>query len=190
MSTIITGIDSETTGLDQEKGHRIIEICASMYELESRRKLVTWTKRIHPQRSIQAEAQRVHKISINDLVGCPTWEEVAPKVFAIMSKSDIVVAHNAMFDMPFIAGELIRIGMQVPNVMVFDTMTEARWATPTGKLPKLQELCFALGKEYDADKAHAAEYDTELLMECLWEGIDRGFFKLPLVNNRKTLHAA
>jgi len=69
--------------------------------------------------------------------------------------------------------------MDIPHTEVFDTMTEGRWATPDGKLPKLQELCFALEVEYDTNKAHAAEYDVDVMMECLWKGIDCGFFTLP-----------
>ena len=45
---------------------------------------------------------------------------------------------------------------------------------------RLSELCFALGVEYDPNAAHAADYDTEVLAQCLFAGIDRGFFKLPI----------
>jgi len=102
--TIITGIDLETTGLKQEKGDRIIEVCASLYNLEERRKLLTWTQRINPQRSMSEDAQRVHGITLMELANEPVWDAVAQKVQAIMQKSDIMVAHNAMFDMPFISG--------------------------------------------------------------------------------------
>lgn len=185
MSAIIAGIDIETTGLEQEKGHRIIEICCSLYDLDARQKRLTWSKRINPHRSILADAERVHGISISDLANCPSWEETAPTVQAILKKCHIIVGHNGdSFDFPFIAAELVRVGLQPPNPKTFDTMVNARWATPFGKLPKLQELCFALGIEYDPAKAHAAEYDVDVMMSALWEGIDRGAFILPTLQEK------
>ena len=178
---IISGLDTETTGLKQESGDKIIEVCFCLYNLDTRDYVGKYVQRINPQRSISEEAQRVHGISINDLTDSPVWDDVATKIATLLRKSTIVVAHNAGFDLPFIANELDRIGLEVPNVEVFDTMTNARWATFNGKLPKLQELCFALGVEYDPSKAHSAEYDVNVMMDCLWEGIDRGFYTLPEV---------
>jgi hypothetical protein len=58
-------------------------------------------------------------------------------------------------------------------------MENARWACPDGKLPRLGELFFALGVSYERAKAHAAEYDIEVTMACLFRGLDRGFYQLP-----------
>lgn len=173
---IIAGIDTETTGLKQEDGHRIIEICISLYRFPSRELLGSYVRRINPQRSILADAQRVHGISISDLQGCQTWDQVAPDILKLLKGSQLAVAHNADFDLPFIAAELMRIGLGVPNIHVFDTMTESRWATWNGKYPRLAELCFALGVEYDTKAAHAADYDVAVMMKAVWAGIDRGVY--------------
>jgi len=58
-------------------------------------------------------------------------------------------------------------------------MTEGRWATGTGKLPSLQELCFCCGVEYNPDEAHAAIYDTQVMMECVERGVKEGWYTLP-----------
>jgi len=183
---IVTGLDIETTGLEQEKGHRIIEVAASLYELESQKLLGKFVQRINPQRSIDPGAQAVHGISFDMVSDCPIWEEVAPKLVKVMQKSQIIIAHNGeWFDLPFIAGELLRIGVAVPNVASFDTMLYGRWATPMGKLPNLRELCFACGVEYDTEKAHAADYDVDVMMQSFFHGYSKGFFIMPRVELRE-----
>lgn len=175
---IIT-LDTETTGLDQSKGHRIIEVCFMTYDLESRTLLDNWTQRIDPERAIDPDAQRVHGISYADLVGCPKWGDIAPEIARRMGEGDLLVAHNMGFDGPFLAGELIRVGQKVPDVLSFCTMEGARWACPDGKLPRLGELCFALGVPYDPSKAHSADYDVSVTAECFFRGLQRGFYELP-----------
>ena len=54
-------------------------------------------------------------------------------------------------------------------------MAESRWATPDGKWPKLGELCFACGVNYNADEAHAAEYDVNKMMECFKKTQELGY---------------
>jgi DNA polymerase-3 subunit epsilon len=183
---IITGVDTETTGLYQEKGDKIIEICFRHYDLDTRKLVDSYVQRIHPQMAIAPAAQEVHGISIADLVGMPTWDEVAETVREHMAKADVLVAHNMAFDGPFIAMELIRVGKTVPQVQAFCTMENGRWSTPLGKKPNLGELCFALDVPYDASQAHAADYDVDVMMSCLFKGIDRGFYTLPgIVRERK-----
>jgi DNA polymerase-3 subunit epsilon len=176
---LITGLDTETTGLEQAEGHRIIEIALLTYDAASRKLVDRYVQRIDPERAISAKAQEVHGISYSELVGMPKWEAVAPEVVARLQKTDLAVAHNMDFDGPFIGGELLRVGQPIPNMDLFCTMQNGRWACADGKLPKLMELCFALGVEYDQAKAHAADYDVMVMMDCLWRALDRGFYQLP-----------
>lgn len=182
---LITFLDTETTGLEQTEGHRLIEVCMRVYDLDTRRLKVNFVQRINPQRSIAAGAQAVHGISLADLAGEPLWEDVAPKVQKILTASTLAVAHNAEFDMPFIGLELIRINLDCPPVEVFCTMEEGRWATPNGKLPSLKELCFACGIDYDPSKAHAAEYDVDVMANCFWRALDWGFFQPSVLDRLK-----
>jgi DNA polymerase-3 subunit epsilon len=177
---IITGLDLETTGLDAEKGHRIIEIAQIAYDLDTRKEKARLIKRIDPERTIQPDAQAVHGIDISDLKGCPTWPAVAPLVNKVLEKSDIVVAHNGdSFDFVFLGVEIMRVGLVIPPVQTLDTMLQGRWACPDGKVPSLKELCWACDVEYDDASAHAADYDVRVMMECVWFGLDRGLFVLP-----------
>lgn len=178
--TIITGLDLETTGLSQENGHRIIEVAVYLYDLDSERLLGKYVQRINPKRNIDPKAQAVHGIGFEELSDCPDWEEVAPKINKIMQKSQIVVAHNGVgFDLPFIVGEFLRVGLPIPSdVLIFDTMLEGRWATAMGKNPNLGELCFACGVEYDPSQAHGAGYDVQVMMDSFFVGFKKGFFKI------------
>lgn len=174
---IIAGLDTETTGL-LAADHRIIEVYISLNR--NGKKIWEYDQRIDPQRSISADAQRVHKIATSDLIGKPTWDAVGPVVAQIMSKADIIVAHNGDgFDKPFIKQELDRIGVSMPEKPWLDTMLDGVWATPDGKKPRLEELCFACGIPYDPALAHAASYDVERMMDCFHRGYEWGFYQLP-----------
>lgn len=185
MSEIILTIgDIETTGLSQQEGHRIIEIALSVWGYDPATKLQrqlgkTWQQRINPERPIDAGAEAVHGISLAMLRGMPKWEDVAPTVNKILTRTKLFVAHNASFDAPFLALELIRAGFPMPNFDVFCTMDNGRLATGFGKVPNLGELAYACGIEYDPDAAHSAAYDTDLLAQCYWTGVDKGLFKRP-----------
>jgi DNA polymerase-3 subunit epsilon len=176
---LILGLDTETSGLDAEE-HRIIEFCGVLYNVSTRKPVKACVERIYPDRAIDPKAQMVHGISIEQLVGKPRFNVVAPKIAALLEEADTYVAHNLEFDMSFLVQEFLRIG-KMPNwndKRTFCTMLNGRWATATGKVPNLQELCFACDVDYDTDKAHAAVYDVSVMMKCLWRGIDEGFFDL------------
>lgn len=182
---IVGGYDIETTGLEIGD-HRIIEACLQLWDLKSRKRLVNVTQRIDPQRSIVTSAQAVHGISLADLSGCPTWETVGPKLRQIMERCDLIVAHHGEgFDFPFTNHELKRIGLPPIPAPTFDTMKPARWATPVGKVPSLQELAWACEVPYDTCLAHAADYDVSVMMDCFFRGLDWGMFQLPEIGDVK-----
>ena len=122
----------------------------------------------------------MHKISYSDLVGQPVFADKADEIRQLMNACDLIVIHNAEFDAPFVAVELAGAGVELRDSLeFFCTMESGRWSTDEGKLPRLGELCWALGVSYDKDSAHAAEYDVQKMMECFFRGRDRGFFKQP-----------
>lgn len=174
----IIGFDLETTGF-LEEGHRIVEIWAGLWSLEKRRLEGQLHYRIDPCRAMPAEAQRVHGITGADLIGKPRFEDVAPHIGAFFRAAELIVGHNVgTFDLPFLNMELRRAGHPEIATHAVDTARDARWATPTGKVPSLAELSFACGIDYDTDKAHGAEYDVEVLMASFFKGVDFGRFNL------------
>ena len=175
---IITGVDIETTGLEFSE-HRIIEIYIGHWSMESRKLVGEYVTRIDPKRSITEKSQRVHGISLADLMGMPDWETVAPIAHRELHRGDFLVAHNGIgFDFEFLDSEFQRVRLPRLAKPKIDTMLQANWATPNGKSPNLGELAFACEVPYDASRAHAADYDVKVMMECFFKGYDWGFFKL------------
>ena len=182
---VIVGLDTETTGFSfTEKKDRIVEACFAIYiydgkELEHKR---TITQRINPERSIPADAQAVHGISFEDVKLMPKWAEFADTAKKILDRADVVVIHNAAFDVDFLVNEQDAAGQPLTGSLEaksFCTMTNARWATFDGKSPSLKELCWSLGIEYDVTKAHAAEYDVHVMMACYEKAVALGLMDNP-----------
>ncbi|WP_063664329.1 3'-5' exonuclease [Comamonas thiooxydans] len=182
---IIAGLDTETTGLNQSEGHRLIEVYVGLYDIANGcQKVNELNMRIHPQRGIDPSAQEVHGIALEDLAGAPYWEQAAPQLhgFLVTSGACAFVAHNGEgFDMPFMMGEFVRVGLPLIQAPLVDTMLQGRWATPDGAMPNLGALAFACGVPYDKNLAHAADYDVDVMMKCFAVGYPRGFFQIPTV---------
>lgn len=174
---VLLGFDTETTGVDTTKD-RIIEIAMIAYEYPSKKPLGKFVRRVNPLQPIDPKAYAVHGISINDLADAPTFEEIAPKIAEILKGVHMLVAHNGnRFDIPLLAAEFDRAGIALPDHLeALDTMYSP-WATEDGKLPKLGELCFALGVDYDPEQAHGAAYDVSVMMQAVFNGVERGFFQ-------------
>lgn len=173
---LFAGIDIETTGL-LTPDHRIIEVYIGLWT-DAGRLAFEWTQRIDPERSIDKEAQRTHKIAATDLMGQPKWGPVAPNIVKILSKASDYVWHNGEdFDGPFLSQELKRVGLELPKRPGIDTMKQGLWATPDGKRPNLGELCFACGVPYDPTAAHAADYDVKVMMDCFFKARAWGLYQ-------------
>jgi DNA polymerase III subunit epsilon len=100
----LTVFDTETTGLDPRKGHRIIEIAGVRIEngiiLEDR----VFSTFVNPERDIPWEAKQVNKIDEKDVADAPTIMTVLPD-FLTFAQGSVLVAHNAAFDMSFLECE-------------------------------------------------------------------------------------
>lgn len=179
MTPYLLGLDTETTGVDVNKGDKIIEIALIKYDFDGI-KLDEYVRRIDPERDINPKAQAVHGIAYSDLVGCPVFKSLSGQIAALINNASLLIAHNFAFDGPFVATELMNSGYEVDSVQSFCTMENARWATFDGKYPKLSELCFSLGVDYNHKAAHAASYDVDVMMQCFFKGLKRKFFQVEL----------
>src|SRR5262249_56442682 len=100
-------LDTETTGLEPELGHRIIEI--GCVELANRRPTGrTFHKYINPEREIDEGALSVHGITRADLLGKPKFAEIAEELILFIGGAELVI-HNAAFDVAFLDAELARL---------------------------------------------------------------------------------
>lgn len=182
MSQIVVGVDTETTGLEYADGHRIFEIALCARDLNTGATIKDISLRFNPKREISAKAYEITGVKLSDLVAEPLFESKAASIATILNNATAVVAHNGLgFDKPFIEHELGLCGISLRQDLVwFDTMLHGLWATQDGKRPTLRELAFALGYEYDEEKAHGALYDTQLMMDCFFTARNKyGFFQLP-----------
>ncbi|MFI3185685.1 MAG: DNA polymerase III subunit epsilon [Methylococcaceae bacterium] len=159
-------LDTETTGLNPQEGHRIIEI--GCVELVNRR---LTGKRFHayinPERIIDAGAIEVHGITNQFLEDKQVFAGVVEDFIAFIQGAELVI-HNAPFDVGFINYEFSRLGNQAGTVAdyskVFDTLSYARKKHP-GQRNSLDALC----KRYSIDNSHrelhGALLDAEILAD-------------------------
>jgi DNA polymerase III subunit epsilon len=100
-------LDTETTGLEPELGHRIIEI--GCVEIVNRRVTGrTFHRYLNPERAIDEGAMAVHGIKRADLDDKPKFAEVAEELITFISDAELVI-HNAAFDVAFLDAELARL---------------------------------------------------------------------------------
>ena len=158
--------DTETTGLSHQDGHRLIEIGAvEMVDggLTGR----TFHELIDPERDIPVEAQRVHQISDAMVAGKPKFADpaIGPAFLAFIEGATLV-AHNASFDIGFLAAELKRANLAMPRCEVIDTVQMARRKFP-GSPASLDALCNRFGIDTSQREAdgHGALLDSRLLAE-------------------------
>lgn len=153
-------LDTETTGLSPEEGHRVIEIGAIeiINRLPTGR---TFHKYINPEREIEATATRVHGITNEKVAGMPVFNELAQEFIDFVADSPIV-AHNASFDINFLNHELRWAERDELQNEVVDTLKVAR-----KKFPGAQASLDALCRRYEIDLSgrtlHGALLDAELL---------------------------
>ena len=107
-------LDTETTGLEVDRNHRIIEIgCVEM--LNRRITGRTFHQYLNPERDIDAGAQAVHGLSSERLATEPKFAEVAPRLLEFIQGAELVI-HNAPFDVAFLNAELRRLGDEAADI--------------------------------------------------------------------------
>jgi DNA polymerase-3 subunit epsilon len=158
-------LDTETTGLEVEQQHRVIEI--GCVELVHRRLTgKTYHQYLNPQRDIDEGAQAVHGLTRERLAKEPSFAEVHPEFLEFIRDAELII-HNAPFDVAFLNAELARIEVlhRVDDVCrVLDTLAMARQMHP-GQRNNLDALC----KRYAVDNSHrdyhGALLDARILAE-------------------------
>ena len=176
-------LDTETTGLEVEKGHRIIEIGGVV--MNGRKKTSeTFHAYINPQREIDKEAQQVHGISNEDLEDKPLFSEIAEDLLEFIDGSTLVI-HNADFDVGFLDAEFKIASSTYPSISeiceVKDTLAIAR-----NKFPGQRNSLDALSKRFDIsgyDRSyHGALLDANILAD-VYSNLTGGQTKINFANN-------
>ena len=160
-------LDTETTGLDPARGDRIVEIGAVelLNHLPTGR---TFHVYINPERDMPKEAEAVHGLSSAFLKDKPVFASIAQDFMEFLG-DDVLIIHNASFDMAFINAELGFLRMEsIPPERVVDTLHIARQKHP-GAANSLDALCRRYGIDNSRRTKHGALLDSELLAEVYLE---------------------
>ncbi len=178
MATEIV-VDTETTGLDPEEGHRIVEI--AMVEIEGfNRTGNRFHCYLNPQTAMSERALEIHGLTDEFLSNKPLFEETVDEMLEFIGESRLVI-HNAEFDLKFINHELERVERaQVRADRVLDTLQFARQELPGIASHSLDALCRHFKIDNSMRIKHGALLDAELLTEVYFRlaGGGRGLFDL------------
>jgi DNA polymerase III subunit epsilon len=158
-------LDTETTGLEVEQQHRIIEIgCVELFN----RRLTgrSFHRYLNPERDIEEGAVSVHGLTRERLSKEPTFREVHVEFLEFIRDAEVII-HNAPFDVAFLNMELERIAAEqrISGLCrVLDSLALARQMHP-GQRNSLDALC----KRYSVDNSHrdyhGALLDARILSE-------------------------
>ena len=158
-------LDTETTGLEPEQGHRIIEIgCVEM--VERRPTGNNFHQYLQPDRLIDAAAIEVHGITNEFLEDKPRFADVAGDLVDYLRNAELII-HNAPFDVGFLNAELERVanlGTLESYCSVLDTLVMARQMHP-GQRNSLDALCTRYDVNNTHREKHGALLDAEILAD-------------------------
>jgi len=159
-------LDTETTGLEPEQGHRIIEIGA--VEVVNRRLTGRhYHQYLNPERGIDAGAMAVHGITDEFVADKPLFAQVAGAFLDFVRGAELII-HNAPFDLGFLNHELRLLDADHPPVeslcTVFDTLQFARERHP-GQRNSLDALCLRYEVDNSQRELHGALLDAEILAD-------------------------
>jgi DNA polymerase-3 subunit epsilon len=159
-------LDTETTGLDPQQGHRVIEI--GCVEIQNRRLTGRhFHQYLNPDREIDEAAIEVHGITTHFLADKPRFEQVEADFLEFVSGAELVI-HNAPFDIGFLDHELKLSGSGQGKMANFcailDSLVLAREKHP-GQRNNLDALCKRYGVDNTQRDLHSALLDAEILAD-------------------------
>lgn len=158
-------LDTETTGLKPEEGHRVIEIGAVV--VENREITETYYHQyIQPQMEVEAEALAVHGISNEFLQDKPLFAQVVDEFLEFVEGAELII-HNAPFDVGFLNHELKLCGRndRIEELcQITDSLDLARKKHPGAK-NNLDALCRRYSIDNTHRSLHGALLDSQILAQ-------------------------
>lgn len=178
-------LDTETTGLDPNKGDRLVEI--GCIELLNRIPTgATFHAYLNPDRDMPAEAFAIHGLSIEFLKAHKRFADVVDDFLAFIGDEAPLVIHNASFDHGFLCAELKRHNRAlISRDRLVDTLALARRKHSAGPY-NLDALCGKYGIDNSRRTKHGALLDAEILAEVYLELIGGRQAQLVLAENTGT----
>ena len=161
--------DTETTGL-WAISNRLVEIAAVRFTLEEGQ-IGSFQSLINPQRKIPPEVIRIHGITDSMVADADQAGPVLTRFFEWIQPDDILIAHNAPFDISFLACELERESMDFCDNYILDTVDIYRRCFPHFESYSLLSLVLTLDISHSQE--HRALGDAMLVKKLFAQASDK-----------------
>jgi len=173
-------LDTETTGISVQEGHRIVEIgCIELEnQIPTKRKFHCY---LNPERKVSEKALEVHGYTDDFLVKQKKFKEVSDE-FLEFIKDKTLIIHNAEFDLAHLNNELMLLGKAKLSNTIIDTLVLARNKFP-GSMVSLDALCKRFRIDNSTRVQHTALIDCDLLSKVYINLIDQ---KEPTLDFQRT----
>ncbi len=170
LKTTYVVFDLETTGLNPKEGNSIIEIGA--VRVKDGEIVDRFDELIDPGIDLPDEIIKITNIT-NEMVRGKAKEEEVVKRFISFVGDDILVAHNANFDLSFLKMAYFKYPLGAFNFSVLDTLGMSRYLEPFERYHNLTALMNRYQVKWEEDKHHRADYDSEGTSLILYEMLRR-----------------
>ncbi|MDC1536543.1 DNA polymerase III subunit epsilon [Candidatus Thioglobus sp.] len=157
-------LDTETTGIRPEEGHRIIEVGA--VQIFNREITNTeFHKYIQPNRPV-GDSVNIHGITDKFLINKPQFDKISDDLLSFIKGATLII-HNAPFDLGFLDNELKINGIneKIEDMcQIIDTLELSKEQRP-GTMHNLDALCRRFGVDTSARTRHGALLDAQILAQ-------------------------
>ncbi|MBR3899337.1 MAG: 3'-5' exonuclease [Elusimicrobiaceae bacterium] len=155
-------LDTETTGLDPQKGGRICEVALSVSQ--NGQTLETFSTLVNPAIPMHPDVVAIHGITNEMVATAPTFAEILPRLLSMLDGC-VFVGHNTKFDLDFLRAETDACGWHLPPYPTLDTLLLAR---KNGRFERNNLGVVATTLGINADGAHRAMADVQMTQKVLY----------------------
>ena len=155
-------LDTETTGIRPEEGHRIIEVGAVQI-LNREITSTEFHKYVQPNRPV-GDSVNIHGITDKFLINKPQFNKISDDLLSFIEGATLII-HNAPFDLGFLDNELKINGIskKIEDIcQIIDTLELSKKQRP-GTMHNLDALCRRFGVDTSARTRHGALLDAQIL---------------------------
>ena len=160
QESVFTVLDTETTGLNVNEGHRIVSIAATKIKnLKITNEILD--ELVNPERQISEPSIKIHHITQEQVQNKPVLKQLDEKIYNFLEKT-VLVGHNLNFDIKFIvsSGPYTTIAHRVKNIVTIDTIYLAAGIYPHFNSYELSFLCKTLKIQTEDQTRHSALGDS------------------------------
>ena len=157
-------LDTETTGIRPEEGHRIIEVGAVQI-LNREITSTEFHKYVQPNRPV-GDSVNIHGITDKFLINKPQFNKISDDLLSFIEGATLII-HNAPFDIGFLDNELKINGInkKIEDIcQIIDTLELSKKQRP-GTMHNLDALCRRFGVDTSARTRHGALLDAQILAQ-------------------------